>query len=76
MSEKVCNMCGKTLDDFDLQNNPNIHTTLCYGSKYDGSTIDLDLCSDCWDSILTQMSTHISFAHPILDQNKTNKNIM
>ena len=74
MENKVCNICGKTLDNFDLQNNPNIHTQLSYGSKYDGSTVDLDLCTDCWDFVLTQLHAQMALSHRILDRNKPNKN--
>ena len=74
MENTVCSICGKTLDIFDLQNNPHIHKQLSYGSKFDGQHLDLDLCSDCFDNLIEHINTEVSLAHRILDRNKPNKN--
>ncbi len=53
MSEKrVCNCCGKELDRWDLHGNFSIHTRVGYGSVYDGGTVDLRLCCDCFDNLV------------------------
>jgi hypothetical protein len=49
---KCCNLCGKPLDEWDLQEDFTIHTTVGYGSKYDLSKVHLQLCCDCFDKIV------------------------
>lgn len=49
---RKCNKCGKLFDDLDIQEELSLHTTLGYGSKYDGHTIQLDLCCDCLDELI------------------------
>ncbi len=49
---KICNYCGKELDEFDLQEEFNIHTIVGYGSEHDGEEIDLWLCCECFDKIV------------------------
>lgn len=50
--QTICNLCGKILvTECDL----SIHTRLGYGSKYDGSLIDLDLCPECTDKLIDAM---------------------
>ena len=46
---KVCNMCGKELDFFDLQQDFTIHKQVCYGSIHDGDHVNLQLCCECFD---------------------------
>ena len=46
---KVCNMCGKELDFFDLQQDFTIHKQVCYGSIHDGDHVNLKLCCECFD---------------------------
>lgn len=45
----LCNVCGKEFSDYDEQEHIGLHTTLGYGSVYDGSAIDLDICCSCFD---------------------------
>lgn len=47
----VCNMCGKEFTQLDIQENRGIHDIFGYGSRYDGDTIDLDLCCECFDKL-------------------------
>lgn len=51
---KTCNMCGKTFDMWDAQENFSIHRKLGYGTKYDGDTLELDLCCDCIEKIIKE----------------------
>ena len=48
----VCNMCGRSLDCYELQEGLAIHTAVGYGSKYDLSTVHLQLCCDCFDNLV------------------------
>lgn len=48
----VCNICGKVLDFWDLQEDYSIHKRIGYGSKHDGDTIELRLCCDCFDNLV------------------------
>lgn len=50
--EMTCNVCGKKFDFWDTQENYNIHTYCGYGSKFDGETIDLDICCECFDKLV------------------------
>ncbi len=48
-----CNVCGKTVEQvFENQMPISIHDCIGYGSKYDGSMLDLDICSDCFDKLI------------------------
>ena len=50
----ICNLCGKELDFFDLQNDFSIHRKIGYGSVHDGDGVHLRLCSDCFDEIVDE----------------------
>lgn len=51
-----CNVCGKEFDVFDKQENFNIHTgEIGYGSRYDGDSINLDMCCDCFDKLMEDL---------------------
>lgn len=45
-------MCGKDFDEFDTQEDFSLHRYVGYGSGFDGSYIDLDLCCDCFDKLM------------------------
>ena len=47
-----CNMCGKVFDNYDEFMGFSIHRILGYGSKYDGDTLELDLCCECVDKLI------------------------
>ena len=59
MSDKrVCNYCGKELDLFDLQEDFSIHRQhIGYGSIHDGDNVDLQLCCDCFDKLVSECTT-------------------
>lgn len=50
----ICNLCGKELDFFDLQNDFSIHRKIGYGSVHDGDDVHLRLCSDCFDGLVDE----------------------
>ena len=53
MAKKVYgHKCGKERDLWDRQEEFSIHTKCGYGTKYDGSTIELDLCCDCMEELV------------------------
>lgn len=48
-----CNVCGKTVEQvFENQMPISIHDRVGYGSKHDGSMLDLDICCDCFDKLI------------------------
>lgn len=48
-----CNVCGKTVEHvFEGQMPISIHDRVGYGSKHDGSMLDLDICSECFDKLI------------------------
>lgn len=48
-----CDLCGKEFDEFDKQEGFGLHyDSIGYGSKYDGETIDVDMCCDCFDKMI------------------------
>lgn len=53
-TKKLCNVCGKELDFFDRQANLVIHKRMTYGSMYDGGTVHLRLCCDCFDKLVLE----------------------
>lgn len=53
MTEYVkCNKCGKQFDLWDFQEDFSISRTLGYGTKYDGSQLDMHLCCDCMTELI------------------------
>ena len=52
MKKCYCNMCGKEMDFFDVQEDFSIHTTLGYGTKFDGGYLELDLCCSCMEDVI------------------------
>lgn len=52
-----CNVCGKTVEQvFENQMPISIHDRVGYGSKHDGSMLDLDICPDCFINNLIYLS--------------------
>jgi hypothetical protein len=47
-----CNHCGSQMDEWDIEEDYHIHTTVGYGSAYDGDEIDLRLCCKCFDKLV------------------------
>lgn len=52
--KKVCNVCGRELDFFDLQQDFTIHRKIEYGSIFDGDIVDMQLCCDCFDDLVNE----------------------
>lgn len=52
MLKHVCNICGKDFDLWDEQENFSIRTHVGYGSEFDGSRIELDMCCGCFDKLM------------------------
>lgn len=52
--EITCNKCGKKFDFWDTQEEFSINTQLGYGTKYDGSYLELDLCCDCMEKLIDE----------------------
>ena len=50
--EIICNKCGKKFDFWDTQEDFSIERSLGYGTKYDGSTLELDLCCECMEKLI------------------------
>ena len=50
--ETICNMCGKKFDFWDTQEGFSINADLGYGTKFDGGTLELDLCCSCMEKII------------------------
>lgn len=55
MNRKVrCNLCGKELNIFDTIENYSITKKIGYGSIHDGESLDLHICCECMDAIISQ----------------------
>lgn len=52
--ETICNKCGKKFDFWDTQENFSISKILGYGTKYDGSVLELDLCCECMNKLISE----------------------
>lgn len=59
-------MCGRDFDTWDKQEDFSIHKRCGYGTKYDGETLNLDICCDCMERLID--SCEVS---PIEDGGKT-----
>lgn len=60
-----CDFCGKELDVYDTQENFGFHHHhIGYGSQFDGESIDIDLCCDCFDKMMDE------YVQPKLDKYK------
>lgn len=48
-----CDLCGRDFDDLDEQENFGFHYNhIGYGSHYDGCSINIDFCCDCFDRLM------------------------
>lgn len=52
MQEVYCNKCGKKFNIWDLNERFSMHRRMGYGSKYDGDSLELDLCCECMDKLI------------------------
>lgn len=48
----ICNRCGKVLDTRDIREDFSIYKRCGYGTKYDGRSIELDLCCECMEWLI------------------------
>lgn len=50
-----CDFCGKDFRDWDTQEGFGFHHPhIGYGSNYDGMSINIDLCCDCFDEMIKE----------------------
>lgn len=52
---RMCSICGKQFDFYDEQLDCNFVRDIGYGSKYTGRGLDLNLCCNCFDSLLDEI---------------------
>ncbi len=48
-----CDLYGKEYNEWDNQARFGLHYDVGYGSKYDGERINIDMCCDCFDKLMT-----------------------
>ena len=65
---RTCNMCGRTFDYFDHEENVSFDHFMGYGSSYDMRRIKLNLCCKCFDNILDWMLPQCKH-DPMIDYN-------
>lgn len=63
---KICNMCGKTFDVWDEQEDFSIYHDVGFGSKYDMSKIQLNMCCSCFDSVMDYIAPRCKI-NPIVE---------
>ena len=51
----ACNMCGKQLDEWDIQEKFGFDYYIGYGSKHDMEHAKARFCCDCFDRILDRL---------------------
>lgn len=66
MTTKKCNKCGKDFDMWDKQEGFGFHYNVGYGSRFDKTIIDLDLCCDCFDSLMYELIPQCTY-NPVTD---------
>ena len=49
---RTCNKCGKKFDEWDTEEDFSLYSTLGYGTVYDGSKLELDLCCKCMEELI------------------------
>ena len=50
-----CNLCGKPLDEWDVNENFGFEYYVGYGSKYDLDHVKARFCCDCFDKLLDEL---------------------
>lgn len=56
MEELKCNLCGNSLDQWDVQNDFVLHRKIGFGSDYDTEELKLQLCNSCLDKLVADCS--------------------
>ena len=51
-TKSICTMCGKELDEWDLNADFDFERYIGFGSKYDLHIFEAHLCCKCFDEIL------------------------
>ena len=51
-NHRTCTMCGKVLNEWDLQENFGFEYYIGYGSKYDTEHVKARFCCACFDKML------------------------
>ncbi len=72
MQKTICNMCGHEFDFWDEEEGFAYNGLLGYGSKYDGSALQLNLCCECMDKIIesckiSPLDEQINVHNPMID---------
>ena len=49
---RICDICGKDFDNWDLQENHHHTYNFGFGSKHDLEYLEFDVCADCFDKII------------------------
>lgn len=63
----ICNMCGKEISKLDLACNSFVlRHPFGYGSVHDTTTLSLDLCSKCQDTLATYLLDNCK-VNPIIE---------
>ena len=62
MTKVICNCCGKEINSATF----HLDEVLPYGSKYDGDSFTIDLCTDCSDK-LTDMIRSLCKIDPVAE---------
>lgn len=65
-NKNFCNICGVNFDLWDKQEQFGFHYKVGYGSIYDGDEINLDMCCNCFDKLLTEYLLPKCKINPIL----------
>lgn len=52
VNKVICNKCGKEFDMWDMEENYSIYTRCGYGTQYDGSFLELDMCCGCMAELI------------------------
>lgn len=52
-----CDLCGKFLNEHDELESFGLHCEVGYGSKYDGCSINIDICCECFDKMMDEYIT-------------------
>lgn len=54
MRKIKCNICGKSFDFWDENENFSIRKWMGYGTRFDGDYLDLDICCGCMEKLIDQ----------------------
>ena len=49
---KRCNLCGKRFDIYDANEDYIFERLMGYGTKYDGTLLNLHLCCNCMEQLI------------------------